>query len=146
MTPNVHTFIMNHEQTLKYLHRCIKVDSIAMCDMLIVLHIRRSFVVMPNHRLGLTLPFILIFIILPLLFQFEFACFVLLWFLIFHISYYYYLQYLKFSPILLFILIIINNCNDIIKHVSINDIYSVKVSNKVPFMKLIYLVIQAHYT
>lgn len=78
MTPNVHTFIMNHEQALKYLHRRIKVDSIAMRDMLIILHIRRSFVVMSNHRLGLALCLALFFIILPLLFHFEFACFELL--------------------------------------------------------------------
>lgn len=52
MSPNVHTFIMNHEKTLEDLFGVIEVDAISMGDVLIVFHEGRSIFVVANIFIG----------------------------------------------------------------------------------------------
>jgi len=49
MTPYVYTFIVHHKETAEYFLRRIEVNSIAMCDMAVILHILRSMLVMADE-------------------------------------------------------------------------------------------------
>lgn len=55
MAPDVNAFVMDHKQAFEYFNGSIEVDSVAMCDVLIVLHVVWSLMVMANQSLVLLL-------------------------------------------------------------------------------------------
>ena len=48
VTPDVHTFIMDHEEAPQYLFRGVKVDAIAMGDIVVILHLVRGSLVVSD--------------------------------------------------------------------------------------------------
>ena len=48
MSPNVDTLIMHSEHSLEYFLRSVKIDAIAMSNILVIFHIARGLLVMPN--------------------------------------------------------------------------------------------------
>ena len=50
MSPNIYTFVMDHEQAAKDLLRRIKVDSITVSNVLVIFHVNWSLLIVPNER------------------------------------------------------------------------------------------------
>jgi hypothetical protein len=61
MAPNINALVVDHEKTLEDLFRIVKIDSVPMSNMLIVLHIFRCSVVIPDRSLGRGLSIYLLF-------------------------------------------------------------------------------------